>query len=136
MGSQSVIVLDTHVLIWWVTKAPALTSRARHAIRQAVRHGPLAVSTVSLFEAASAVRRGRVRFGVPFDQWLRAVRALPELRFVPVNEEIASAAGGFDDSMPSDPADRIIAATTMALATKLVTADARLRVVRNLQTVW
>ena len=130
------IVLDTHVLIWWVTKAPPLRARARHAIQQAIRHSPVDVSTVSLFEAATAVRRGRVSFGVPFDRWLRAVRALPELRFIPVTEDIASLAGGFDDSMPGDPADRIIVATAIALGAKLVTADERLRRVPQLQTVW
>lgn len=130
------IVLDTHVLIWWVGKAPALTARAKQEIQKAVQRSPISVSTVSLFETATAVRRGRLSFGVPFERWLWAVRALPEVRFVPVSEEIASAAGYFDASVPGDPADRMIAATAIALGAKLVTADARLRAVPQLQSVW
>ena len=40
------------------------------------------------------------------------------------------------DDMPGDPADRIIAATSIALSAPLVTADARLRSSRALATVW
>src|SRR2546430_1451268 len=48
----------------------------------------------------------------------------------------AELAGSFDEAFPGDPADRIIAATAIALGFKLVTADARLRRAPQLQAVW
>lgn len=130
------IVLDTHVLIWWVTKAPGLSTRAKRKIQETRGVGVLVVSTMSVFESATAARRGRLSFGVRLDQWLDAVLKLPELRFEPVSAEIARLAGALDDSFPGDPADRIIAATAISLDAKLVTADARLRGLPQLQTVW
>ena len=132
MGSQSLTLLDTHALVWWVNGTPGLSARARHAVRA----GSLLASTISVFEIATAVRRGRLALGVSSEQWFADLATLPELHLQPVTGEIARIAGCFDDAVPGDPADRIIAATAVALGAKLVTADARLRAVPNLQTVW
>src|SRR6266581_4331948 len=59
-----------------------------------------------------------------------------ERPFEPVSAEIAEVAGSFDGAVPGDPADRIIAATAIALGLKLITADKRLRRAPRLQTVW
>lgn len=136
MGSQQVIVLDTHALVWWFTGAPGLSARARRTIQSAARQGPLVASAISVFEIATAVRRERLKIGVSLDQWLRDLRTLPELRFEPVTADIAQLAGTLDRSLPGDPADRIIVATAMTLQAKLVTADDRLRRLRQVDTVW
>jgi len=96
----------------------------------------LIASAISLFEIATALRRGRLELAMGSEQWLEDLRRLPELRFEPVSAGIARAAGGFPDSVPGDPADRIIAATAIALKAKLVTADLKLRGSRLLQAVW
>lgn len=130
------LVLDTHVLVWWVDGSPALKARARREIRRAAASGPLQASAISAFEIRTAVRRGRLDLGVPVEQWFDDLAALPELRFQPVTAEIAALAGAFGEDVPGDPADRLIAATTLALKAKLVTADRRLRAFPQLQTVW
>jgi len=89
-----------------------------------------------VLEIATAVRRGRLALGVPLDPWLADLYALPELQFVPVSAAIAQLAGGFDDSMPSDPADRIIAATALTLGANIVTADGRLHDCPHVSTLW
>jgi PIN domain nuclease of toxin-antitoxin system len=53
-----------------------------------------------------------------------------------VSAEIAEAAGSVDTEVPGDPADRIIAATTITLGLKLVTADQTLHRAPRLQAVW
>ena len=130
------LVLDTHVLVWWVNGSPALKARARREIRAAVAEGPVHASTISAFEIRTAVRRGRLGLGVPVEQWFADLAALPELRFQPVSAEIAVLAGSFGKDVPGDPADRLIAATALTLKAKLVTADKRLREWPQLQTVW
>jgi len=132
VGRQSLTLLDTHALVWWVNGKPPLSGRARRAL-----HGAAVIaSAISAFEIATAVRRGRLDLGVSLDRWFADLAVLPELRFQPVTEDIARIAGSFDRSVPGDPADRIIAATAIALGAKLVTADARLRAVPQLQTIW
>jgi len=136
VGCQPLIVLDTHALVWWAARTGRLSSRARRAIAAALRQGPLAASAISVFEIATAARRGRLVLATSVAQWLADLRALPELHFEPVSAHIAELAGSFDDSFPGDPADRIIAATAIALGSTLVTADDRLRRVPRLQALW
>lgn len=130
------ILLDTHALVWWAAGASELPARARRAIQAEARHRSVGASAISLFEIATAARRGRLRFNVPVEQWLADLVLLPELGIEPVNAAIAQLAGSFDDSMPGDPADRMIVATAIQLQARLVTADDRLRRVRQIETVW
>ena len=136
MGSQQVILLDTHALVWWFTGAAGLSARAKRTIQSAARQGPLVASAISVFEIATAARRDRLKLSVPLDQWLGDLRMLPELRFEPVTADIAQLAGTLERSLPGDPADRIIVATAMTLQAKLVTADDHLRRLRQVDTVW
>jgi PIN domain nuclease of toxin-antitoxin system len=131
-----VTLLDTHALIWWVNGAPALSARARRTLAAASRTQPALVSAISVFEIATALRRGRLALGRPIERWLDDVASLPEIRMIPVTREIARMAGGFDASVHGDPADRIIAATALSLDAALVSADARLRSVPRLNVIW
>lgn len=121
------ILLDTHALVWWVSGSTQLSARARRTIGSALREGPLAASTVSILEIVTAVRRGRLALASPVGQWLSDLRRLPELHFEPVGFDIAGLAGSFGDDFPGDPADRLIAATAIAMNADLLTADRRLR---------
>ena len=136
MGHEPVIVLDTHVLVWWLGSAALLSAKARKVIAKESERNAIVVSAISVLEVVTAVRRGRLQFTVPVETWLSDAHKLPELRFEPVTAHIAQLAGNFGDDMPGDPADRIIAATSIALSAPLVTADARLRSSRALATVW
>jgi PIN domain nuclease of toxin-antitoxin system len=131
-----VIVLDTHILVWWVSDATRLTARARRAIDSALRRGPLIASAISVFEIATAVRRRRLELGVPVDRWLADLLVLPELRIEPVSAAIARLAGEFAEPLPGDPADRLIAATASVLKAKVATADERLRKSPHVAAVW
>jgi PIN domain nuclease of toxin-antitoxin system len=131
-----VIVLDTHALIWWVTGTAGLSPRAKRTIETAVRQAPVIISAISVFEIATAVRRERLQLKAPLDEWLRDIRALPELHIEPVTADIAHLAGTLESEVPGDPADRIIAATAIVLETKLVTADERLSKSRRVETIW
>lgn len=130
------IVLDTHVLVWWVSGTGRISSRAARAIRAALRSGPVAASTISILEIATAVRRGRLALSSSVDQWLDDLRALPEIGFQPLSFEIARKAGALGEPVPGDPADRVIVATAAVLGAKLVTADERLSKATGIQTIW
>ena len=110
--------------------------RARRVIGERLRDGPMTVSTISVLETATAVRRGRLTLAVPLDRWLSDLRALPALRFEPMSVEIAQRAGAFENTSPGDPVDRIIVATADVLGARLVTADERLRGTPGVPTVW
>ena len=130
------IALDTHALLWWVSGSSKLSVRARREVTNALRRGPVAASAISLFEIATAVRRGRLNLQLTVPEWLAELHRIAELRIEPVTADIAQAAGKFPQAMPGDPADRIIAATAIAIRARLVTADERLRQSALVETVW
>ncbi|HEX5278715.1 MAG TPA: type II toxin-antitoxin system VapC family toxin [Micropepsaceae bacterium] len=131
------IVLDTHVLVWWVAGEPKnLSRKARQAIEQHRRRNELLVSAISIFEIATLERRGRLRFKIPATEWLAQVQRLPEYRIEPLTAEIAERAGQLGDSFPGDPADRMIAATALLYGVPLVTHDGTLHGIEYLETVW
>jgi len=131
-----VILLDTHAVVWWLAESSSLSSAAKRAIRGHSTLGGLAVSTISVLEIATAVRRGRLQFKVPLEQWLSDMRSIPELRLEPVSTDIAALAGSLLEPMHGDPADRLIVATAMILGVPLVTADEKLRSLPALATIW
>ncbi len=130
------IVLDTHVLVWWLADPQKLTTSARRVIKAASGSQEVAVSAISLFEIATLLRRGRLQMSVDSGEWFAALQSLPELTIEPISAEIAWRAGEFDATLPGDPADRIIVATARELEAPLVTADDRLRADVAIETVW
>lgn len=130
------IVLDTHVLVWWLSAPARLSARARRTISSATRKNGVVASTISVFEIATAARRRRLEFSIAVSDWIDTMLRVPELRIEPISAEIARVGAGLDESMPGDPADRLIMATAMVLGARLVTADDRLRGVTLIDTVW
>lgn len=130
------IVLDTHVLVWWLTGGASLSAAATEAVVSASNEGSVVVSAISVLEIVTAVRRGRLQFANPVAQWLADAGLLPELHFEPVSSEIAELAASFGTELHGDPADRIIVATALHLGCVLVTADAKLRSCERARTIW
>ena len=130
------IVLDTHVLIWWIENPAQLSPKARRAIAKDSLENGIIVSSVSALEIATLVRRNRLHLAVSVDLWLANVQRLPELHFEPVTAEMAQIAGSIGDELHGDPVDRLIAATAVVLNAPLVTADTKLREYKGLDTVW
>jgi PIN domain nuclease of toxin-antitoxin system len=130
------ILLDTHILVWWVDgDTNRLSRKARQALEQHGKRNELLVTSISIFEITTLERRGRLRFEVSASEWLAQVRRLPEYRIEPLTDEIAERAGQFGDSFPGDPADRMIAATALLRDVPLVTYDEKLRT-SGLKTIW
>ncbi len=82
------------------------------------------------------VARGRLKLTIPVEDWLAGVEALPFVRFIPVDNRIATRAVALEDFPHRDPADRMIVATALGLGATLVTADTRLRSYRAVESVW
>lgn len=75
------MVLDTHALVWRLSGSHQLSARAKRALRRVNTDRPAIVSTISVLEIATAVRRGRLGLRIPVEQWLDDAAMIPELRF-------------------------------------------------------
>ncbi len=131
------IVLDTHALVWWVSAPARIPARARRLIDRAAGTGePIAVSSISIWEVAMLVERGRLVLRVPLDAWIANVESVPFLQFIPVDNRIAAGSVALAGFPHRDPADRMILATALRLGAQLITADSRLRAFKPVKTVW
>ena len=127
------IVLDTHVWIWWVADPARLSKAARSAIEKARVRG---VCTISVWEITMLVERGRLVLDREVSDWVHDALALPGIEHLQMTPEIALAAGGAGLGLDGDPADRMIAATALAHQARLVTKDERLRTLRAIDSIW
>lgn len=129
------ILIDTHVLIWWITTPERLSIRAAEAIDKAGEHGTHpAISTVSIFEMLYAKRRNRVAIHASDAALLKRLRGW--FSFYPVSEAIAAEAAALAAPFHGDPMDRIIAATAIVEDCALITSDERIRSANVCKTIW
>lgn len=128
------ILLDTHTWIWWVDDPSALSSSAREVVERAAADAGLAISSISAWEVAMLLSKGRLELTMELADWVRHSQALPFVSFVPVSNRIAIQAV----SLPihPDPADRIIIATAQNLSATLVTKDRKISAYEGVETVW
>lgn len=131
------IVLDTHALLWWATGDDTqLSSVAAQAIAAEMHGGQIVVSSISSWELAMLVARGRIDLSMDIEAWLSVVDEIEAVRFAPVDNEIAVKSIALPGEFHKDPADRIIVATARKLAAPLVTADEKIRAYPHVRTVW
>lgn len=122
------LLLDTHVLLWWVTTPERLSPAQARALDRAEATGePVGLAAISLWEIAKLVERGRLRPTQSVDTVLEEIERHPGLRVLPLTARIAIESTRLGPSVPTDPADQLIVATARVHALRLVTADERLR---------
>jgi len=130
-----VVVLDTNALIYDALQPKRLTQRALRAIEAASENGDIACSDISLWEIAMLVAKKRLDLGTELTGFLHDVIQARALRVLPITPEIAALSQSAQFGH-GDPADRIIAGTALYHHARLVTADARLRRLAAVETVW
>lgn len=80
------ILLDTHVWVWWVSQTDQLTPQMMGIIQNHQMAG-LGVSMISCWEVAKLVELGRLQLTLPLLEWLNHALAYPgaTARFDPVH---------------------------------------------------
>jgi PIN domain nuclease of toxin-antitoxin system len=133
-----VILLDTHVVLWWTSANDRLSARAR---RETARADSIFVSPASCWEIATLVRKNRLRLDRDVYQWISDLFEEERVSLAQLTGEIAVGGGLLPSgSFPGDPADRLLYATARELAVPFVTKDVRIREyarrARDVRTIW
>ena len=128
------IVLDTHAWLWWVAEPGRLSPAARRAIDDAETIG---ICTMSAWEVAMLVQRGRISLDRDVATWVRQALARRRIETLAPTADIAVAASLLDrERFTGDPIDRVIYATARANRAALVTRDERIRRFDERLAVW
>jgi len=131
-----VILLDTHAWLWLCLEPRRVSAPAAAAIRRAMSEGGLAVASITLWEVAMMLDRGRVIAQATPERWIGDLVDRSRVTLKEITPAVAALATHFPAEFPADPADRLIAATARAEGLGLVTRDARLRRSPLIETIW
>ncbi len=129
------ILLDTHILVFWVSEAERLSRVQRRLVDAAGPSDPVLVSDISLWEIATLVNLNRLELDRPLRDWLERAVAPPLVRRVGISPAVAAAVAGLPGTFQWDPADRIIVASALVMGAAVLTNDGRIRDARIVKTV-
>jgi len=108
--------LDTHVLLF------ALAGKLRPRERELLGSDRWSISAIVLWEIAKLAQLGRITLDLEDGE---VVRALSAIHVWPITRAVAAASTRLD--VAGDPADELIAATSIVNRVPLVTRDRNLR---------
>ena len=131
------IVLDTHVLVWWVNGGRELTTPAKQAIKQELSDtGEILISSITAWEIALLVDKERLSLTMNIDDWFVVVGKIEGVHFVPLDNDLAIQSVTLPGEFHKDPADRMITALARRHSIPLITADTKIRGYRHVKTIW
>ncbi|MGL4882126.1 MAG: type II toxin-antitoxin system VapC family toxin, partial [Waterburya sp.] len=68
------IILDTHIWIWWVNDSPRLTEQHKQWIQDYQSQG-LGISIISCWEVAKLVEKNKLVLSITVEEWLQTALA-------------------------------------------------------------
>jgi len=121
-GSILVIVLDTHIWVWWVHGDSQLSQSRQERLQKSESDG-LGISVISCWEVAKLVEYGRLVLPVSVEEWIRQALLYPGIELLDLTPRIAVESTQLPAPFHRDPADQIIVATARVHSCPLMTVD-------------
>lgn len=128
------IVLDTHVWIWWVLDYDKLTTRQQTAIKEN-EAGEIGVSAISIWEVAKLVELGKLELPHSLEEWFDQALNYPGIRVISLTPQIVIESTRLPGEFHRDPADQLIVATARNFDCPLVTLDQRILHYEHVKTI-
>ncbi len=80
--------------------------------------------------------KNRVSFNIDVGLWINLALQKNKVKIIPLTPEIAVLSTRLPEEFHGDPADRIIAATSLTFKAPLVTKDSKMLNYSFLKTIW
>ena len=128
-------LLDTHALIWALTKPEQLPSAVTRLMNDDANY-PFGFAAISVWEIAMLVSKGRIELGHAVSKWFQAALNPAYIRLLPLTPAIAIESTVLPENFHADPADRLIVATARVHDLTLVTADKKILAYPYVRTFW
>lgn len=130
------ILLDTCAIIWDAIDPSQLSAKAVETIDRADQQSALIMSDISIWEVAMLVKKGRIEIDTNAANFINLFLQSRNISVVQISPEIAELSVNFAADIGGDPADRLIAATSVIYNAQLLTADTRLLNNELIDTLW
>lgn len=120
-------LLDTHVVLWWLTDDRRLSKGHAKLIERSERSGTVVgLSAISLWEIAKLVERGRLELNQSVDDSLEQLETSALVTILPLTGRVAVESTRLGARFHSDPIDQVIVATARCHGLTLLTVDERI----------
>ena len=130
------IVLDTHVWLWWLHDPARLSPTAAKFIEQEQESGAVILSSISIWEVAVKVQSGKLVIPMDISQWYELAKSYPATVIEPLSPVDAIASTQLPGDFHKDPADRMIISLARRLAVPLITCDRKILDYKYVITAW
>jgi PIN domain nuclease of toxin-antitoxin system len=130
------ITVDTHIIIWDALKPELLSKRAKNELEKANQEDGIIFCDISLWEIAMLIQRKRIEIEISYLEFTDLISASNHYTFYSITPEIAELSTRLNLQDITDPADRIIAATSIVTKTPLITADKNLQKSKEIDTIY
>ena len=130
------IVADPHIVIWDALEPDKISAKAKTAFRKANKKDGIIISDISLWEIAMLINKNRLKIDADYETFIDCVLSSNNYIVQSITPEIANLSTQCIKMQNHNPADRIIAATTVFCNASLITADKKLLAEKSLRTIW
>jgi PIN domain nuclease of toxin-antitoxin system len=119
-------LLDTHILVWWLTAPHKLSSEQDGVLRRITAgNETVAVCAITFIEIAFMLRHGKARLSIPLEELLRQIDESPVITVLHLTSDIALDVASLIGLL-REPADCTIVATARVNGLRLLTSDQRI----------
>jgi PIN domain nuclease of toxin-antitoxin system len=119
------ILLDTHIWVWWVNESKDLSAKQMKLIEKSISKG-LAISLISIWEVAKLVEKKRLMLTTPINEWIENAYAYPGIEIIPLSNDIIIKSTRLPGNFHNDPADQLIVASSIIQKIPLLTSDEKI----------
>jgi PIN domain nuclease of toxin-antitoxin system len=128
------ILLDTCAIIWDALDDSKLSPEAKTTI--ALHENELIICDISIWEISMLIKKKRIVVNATASEFINLLLRSRNYFVQEITPEIAELSVNFGSEISKDPADRLIAATSILQNAPIVTADEKLRQASTLETIW
>ncbi len=119
------ILLDTHIWIWWVHGDRQLADSNKNFLQNNEEQG-FGISIISCWEVAKLVQKKRLVLPLEIDEWLSLALNYPGVALLNLTPAIIIDSTRLPGNFHKDPVDELLVATSRVNDLPLMTADAKI----------
>jgi PIN domain nuclease of toxin-antitoxin system len=130
------ILLDTHIWLWWLHCPEQFSERGRSLLTIGENQNTLIVSAISVWEIAVKHSSGKLPLPLAINEWFALAKSRPGITIEPLDPLDAIASTQLPGDFHKDPADRIIVAIAYRRNIELMTCDQKILNYPYIKTIW